>query len=190
MYARVFLIISIITVLHTCSNYSSEKQHSHFAMYCFSLLVNSTTMEDLLRHLRCIKILFCSKTVNHISNEAHHKLSEAFQTLDATTVSTLTEGDVSNADSPGDQWQQRDAEEETVQPETNKPFGKYFEERMNKLRTYCEEGHTPNPLYMPQFTSMLLNKWLPICPLWTSLLRGEHVFGILNGSFLSMFYTR
>lgn len=137
-------------------------------MYSFSLLVNSSTIESLLRHLFSIKLLFDSPHIDEQVKQAHCRLSQAFENL----------GVINNADCDSDDDDDYDDIEEFVDDSgilreaDSKPFGRYFEERLKTMNCCSDETCPPNPWYTPKLLKTLMKNWLPTCPLWTSLLRG------------------
>ena len=60
-------------------------------MYAFSLLVNSSTMESLLKHLFHIKQLFDSPYMDEFVFQAHSSLSRAFSSLGANGEDELAD---------------------------------------------------------------------------------------------------
>ena len=146
-------------------SYSSDKQQYKFAMYSFSLLVNSSTMEEILLHLSSIKVLFHSEYIDEKVNIAYRTLQQAFTELGVKEVAD----DEELPDE--DTWAVGEELERESEP---KPFGRYFEERLKLVKTCCDQvsDNPRNPFCKPRFVDIIVHKWLPTCPLWTSLLRG------------------
>ena len=92
-------------------------------------------------------------------------LCKAFKALGKELTSEV--GEV--ADNNPDVAQQDGAEEGAS---TKKPFRRYFEERLCRVKASCDEQFRCNAYFKPEFPQALHDKWLPTCTFWSSLLRG------------------
>ena len=147
----------------------ANKQMYKFAMYSFSLLLNSSTIENLLCHLFSIKALFDSSHVDEQVTQAHSRLCKAFENLGVhDKIDSNDDNDDDNDFVDASEiWE--DKQEFIVD---SKPFGRYFEERLKTIGCCRDDTCPPNQWYTPKFMETLMKNWLPTCPLWTSLLRG------------------
>ena len=65
------------------------------------------------------------------------------------------------------------SEEKDIVTMARKPFGTYFSINLKHIVPCCDASCSVNPLYQPKFLDKLLETWLPLCPFWSSILRGE-----------------
>ena len=125
-------------------------------------------MEELLVHLSSMKLLFDSEYVDDRVSASHTALQSAFKNLGREFVS---------ADYHDDSVEN---EIELNKPTMGaRPFGRYFEQRLRKINPCCDASvYPPNPLHNSEFVKKIVLKWLPTCPLWTSLFRGSYFIQI------------
>ena len=63
--------------------------------------------------------------------------------------------------------------------ESMQPFGTYIRLKLDKIQV-SNLGESSNAFYQPQWFDVVLNKWLPMAPFWTSLLLGMQVKGCVQ----------
>ena len=137
--------------------FSSSKEHYKFVMFCFSLLVNSSSPESLLRCLQSCKVVFCSKYIDTNVVCAHDKLKSWFQELkglpllNEEAVDCGMQGDNETNDSEGDDA----SEEEQITATTWKPFGAFFDMKLKVIVPCSNPTYPINPLYQPEFMDKL-----------------------------------
>ena len=129
-------------------------------MFTFALLVNSASLDRILKVLKYSYILFCSSHVDDQIEAACNSLEEMFQTLGQTDNyenETEDEDDIT--------------EIEDIHSVT-KPFLSYIQQKLKIFHT-CQSSSTSNLLYQQKWKDILEKKWLPFIPIWTSILRGK-----------------
>ena len=164
-------------------------------MFCFSVIVNSWSLERLLSCVEKCKIVFCSKYLNAEVRHAHAQLTSHFKELGQVPFSDGV-GGVDYATQTGvDTTEQLDvdaSEEKQLIASARKPFGAFFAIKLDKVVPCCDPSYQDkNPLYQPQFLDKLTKNWLPLCPFWSSILRGiTSTCAIVNSALkLRLLYT-
>ena len=149
-------------------------------MYAFSLLVNAKTIEEMQSHLQKMKILFNTEHQTDAVELAKQQLLTSFKRL-GNISDKLQSGDSYDEDYDDDEDDDEDEEEELANIEVlkaRKPFGRYFVERLAKVRTESDDCFPINPFYKPEYYRKIMNLWIPTCPIWSSILRG--IFAVLT----------
>ena len=152
--------------------FSSSKEHYKFAMFSFSLLVNSSSLESLLRCVETCKLVFCSRSINTKVVCAHDKLKSWFKELESLPLLNEEPADCGvqgDNDGKGDDA----SEEKQITMMTWKPFGAFFDEKLKVIVPCSNPTYPTNPLYQPEFMAKLQQNWLPMSPFWSSILRGN-----------------
>lgn len=87
--------VNIINIM--CIIYRVNKSTYRFAMFSFSLLVNSWSMKAFLKRLKLTFTLFSSPNIDETVQESFESLNQMFETLDcaAPTIKETTLDDAS-----------------------------------------------------------------------------------------------
>ena len=99
-----------------------------FAMFSFSLLLNSSTIENLLCNLFSIKVLFDSSRIDEQVTQAHSRLCKAFENLRVHDKIDSNDDDDDDDDEFVDESEIWEDKQEFAAD--SKPFGRYFEEQL------------------------------------------------------------
>ena len=144
-------------------------------MFCFSILVNSTTLKDLVMRLGLLKCLYYSKKVSINMKSAYNRIVDIINDLnkkplfpDIVNNDTLSE---SNEDS--EQFNSFSHDEMSLKLQ---PFSMYFNRKMEEVHVHDDDddnGEKENRNYNPDYFNELLTKWLPMAPFWTCMLLGK-----------------
>ena len=152
-----------------------------YALYCMSVLVNSTSLDQVEKCLFCIKILVCSPHIDERVIDSHNSLCNMIGSLGClddsdSIVNDVLKSDVTSKDDNEDEEDCTEDEEVYVKQLMKKPFGTYFVERLRKVQISekIDDDGDVNPFYQPKFMSVLETKWIPTLSIWTSLMRGYY----------------
>ena len=164
------MIIIFVFYIH-----SSNKNHYKFAMFCFSVMVNSWNLARFLKCLKACNVVFCSSHTNSQVKEAYDCLLQLFKELgDSTLLEDSMDEDITH---DGDEesrndLMEEDSEEKHMPASLQKPFGSYFVKHLQAINV-CVNAKLPvNPLYQPLFMEKLHKNWLSLTPFWSGILRG------------------
>lgn len=148
-------------------------------MYCASILINSYAMEQFLKRIALMKVLFCSTHSNSDVSHAHDILNEEFQKLGSNVphIVDSKENDNADDDQPTNIFDfkpslDHDTEEETINASTQQPFGTYVSLKLSKVAV-CTAGKKANPFSNAKFFKYIEKNWIPTMPFWSSLLLGK-----------------
>lgn len=149
------------------------KVHYTFAMYCFGVLLNSSSLDNFLRNLQSCAIVFGSQFTNVEVYNEFLKLQHAFQTLGEQSQSVvtthLTEGD----EMANDNIEEVLSEEEMILTSSKKPFVPFFKAKLKGLQLSTDRSNSKqNPLYQKKWLELMEKKWLAMVPFWTCIIRG------------------
>jgi hypothetical protein len=140
-------------------------------IFSFSLLQNSTSLNEFNKHLEKIFILFKSQTLNSLVTDAlidlnesvvHRNISKAWSFIGEENTSTVHE-------TP--EYDESYESECESSLKKSSPFTKYFLNVIEnfKLSSKCELfGSIPNEYYFPELFEIIKN-YLYVLPLWTGI---------------------
>ena len=162
------------------STNSSDKQSYRFAMFSFSVLVNSWNLAKFVRVLEAMNVVFLSKNINHYVQKEFDRLQKYMDELGEDEPELGDDNDSAFEDDhpmPADDqyslWTTEDgSEEKKVFSSFEKPFGPYLLKKLEKTRPFCESKFPSNPMHEPKFMQNLVKNWLPLTPFWSHILRG------------------
>ncbi|KAL5502919.1 hypothetical protein EMCRGX_G009777 [Ephydatia muelleri] len=143
-----------------CKKWFHKGQYK-FAMYSFSTLVNATTLQELEMRLTLMKVLYCNKTNTDGVKKAHDGIVDVINSLGMVSQ---PESEVSSTSLTYECIEGSGTLTESMQP-----FGTYIRLKLDKIQV-SNLGESSNAFYQPQWFDVVLNKWLPMAPFWTSLL--------------------
>ena len=149
--------------------------HYRFAMFCFSVLVNSASLDSLLHRASLCKTVFCSKHVNSITHNSHSELVKCFKSLGQLALVEQNSENMTNGESKDfeELIPEESSEEKQLLASAKKPFGSFFSTKLEDVQVCSDPEFPANPLYQPLFITKLSDVWLPMSPFWSSMLRGE-----------------
>ena len=170
------IIYTIIMHMYFCTC-SSSKNNYKFAMFTFSVLVNCSSLENLVKVMETCKILFCSKSIDDGVTKSFNRLVKWFGELEDLPLLDNDENEedllMEEEDSIEDTLAaSNESEKKHVVSTTWKPFGAYFELKLKLVDVSCDSALPANPFYQPKFVTKLQKSWLPTSPFWSSMLRG------------------
>ena len=129
-------------------------------MYCFSLLVNSILLKQLVHRVGLIKVVFCSTLHSESMVAAYNIIVHEINFINDSSQQ-LHEDDEQSPASP------EAIDKDNVISSTTQPFGAYFTQKMEGIQI-SDSGKSANLYYKPQFLK----------PLWSTgyhlLLFGQH----------------
>lgn len=142
-------------------------------------------MEEFLRRIGLMKIVFCSPCYDDHVACAVDTLNKEFQKLNNGEISdddTPNENDEYNdghsrATIFDDKSEEVDTEEDTINRSVQQPFGTYFKMQLSKIKLCTGAGpglkKKPNPYSCPKYFQYIEKNWLPTMPFWTALFLGK-----------------
>ncbi|KAL5494242.1 hypothetical protein EMCRGX_G015533 [Ephydatia muelleri] len=148
-------VLNITLLLH----FTNEDDSSHEIVSGHTL-----QQEELEMRLTLMKVLYCNKTNTDGVKKAHDGIVDVINSLGM--VSQL-ESEVSSTSLTYECIEGSGTLTESMQP-----FGTYIWLKLDKIQV-SNLGESSNAFYQPQWFDVVLNKWLPMAPFWTSLLLGD-----------------
>lgn len=143
------------------------KEQYKFSMFCFSTLVNSSTLRELLKRVGLLKVLYCSEMESPELNKVYNSIVDDINSLNITDIQVEPQ---ENRSSDYDSLNEENSSSEQCSP-TN-PFTEYFKRKIASVDV-PSHGEIKNSYLQPQYFEELLNRWLPMAPFWTCLLLGK-----------------
>ena len=133
-----------------------------------------------------LKIVFCSKNVDSHVSSAYARLNSWFDELKGVPLleeekdkeeqeldeEEEEDGDAQKGNDTEDDQRSNESEKKHIDSTTWKPFGAYFDLKLQSVGVCSDSTQPINPLCQPEFLSKLLKNWLPTSPFWSSMLRG------------------
>ena len=141
-------------------------------MYCFSVLLNSTSIEIFLINLKRCALIFGSEYVNNEVQCAINELEDTFKKLGE--VPQLID---SNIDNINEELAENilesttNSEEAMILSSCKKPFFAFFKQKLSSLKYCTDKTCPPNPIFQPKWIETMERKWLSMVPFWTNILR-------------------
>ena len=157
---------------------SASREQYKFAMYCFSIMVNCSSLQSLIDCVQTCNVVFSSQFLDENVRSAIDKITKwtkQIGDIDANMdeeeidmkSSGIDDDIVEDLNASDDEL----AEEEHIHSGTWKPFGAFFSLTIKKYVQVTSSGD-PNPVYKPELIQKLAVNWLPTAPFWSSMLRG------------------
>lgn len=158
------------------------KSNSEFGMFCFSLLVNSTTLNDIKDNLSAVYQVLLSNVLNHETEDALKKINKRLSKLSSKSSVDMDEEnmDVSiQTDSIFPEFAEasRLTEEDYLNRSTTNAFYKMSEEILKNIKetiskTPCH-GDKGNKFHSTVLVEKIHKLYMPTLPLWSDLLLGD-----------------
>lgn len=158
------------------------KSNSEFGMFCFSLLVNSTTLNDIKENLSAVYQVLLSNFLNHETEDALKKINKRLSKLSSKSSFDMDEEnmDVSiQTDSIFPEYAEasRLTEEDYLNRSTTNAFYKMSEEILQNVKelisnTPCH-GNKGNKFHSTVLVEKIHKLYMPTLPLWSDLLLGD-----------------
>ena len=177
----------------------TNREDKMFACYCFSLLLNCTTLSQISEYFKILCIIFLSKTKNKQFLDASKKLQELIllrpeDNQKTEQIVAFTE----NMESQEMQQIQSDRKAlDKVKKDTikdNSPFTSCFREIHDEVKKSIDDSaqFEINSQASPEFIQFLLDKYLPYCFSWAGFVfKGlGNTTRITNGSIEKFFSTK
>ena len=136
-------------------------------MYSFSSLVNCTTLNELVKRLCLLKVLYCSEMESVDTRKAYNCIVRIINLLNKETLTLPHENDYCNTEEILNDLSDYDNDSLHVQP-----FGAYFQLKVAKVSLTSQEK-CKNIYYQPHFFLTIIEKWMPLAPFWTCLMLGK-----------------
>ena len=140
-------------------------------MYTFSLVANSFSLPYLEEVVKKINIVFRNKVVTNDVLKCYDWLQKQFNLLNVYTTKNEQELLVNVDNIIEEQADSEDDSEVESNTEIN-PFKDHFKKCLDNIN--IQNGTKNNPLYCPEAVAVLMNKWIPTVPFWSSLLLGKY----------------
>ena len=145
------------------------KEQYKFSMFCFSTLVNSSTLKELVRRVGLLKIIHCSEMECPELKMAYNSIVDDINSLNTNNIQVELEENGSSDNANEDNC----SSEENCAPVN--PFTEYFKRKIVSVDIPSPaNGEIKNSYLKPQYFEDILNTWLPMAPLWSSLLLGKY----------------
>ena len=157
-----------------------------YASFCFSLLLNSTTLTEATDNFRRICTVLLTPTLTHEVTEAKKHIQAALASRDKGDDE---DSDERGIDEPGDQQDDEDDETPSAKKFTTlkqeSPFTQHFkniEDTVIANHMSAALGAEDNVLYCPQVVNFLQDRMMPYIFIWGGfVLQGTQLTRITNG---------
>ena len=136
-------------------------------MYCFSLAVNCTGLDQLSKVTCVLKLLYCSKKENDRMKSANNTLVDLINSLDEDCLQEQCE------ESEEHELVHELVDDKNATYSVQHPFGAYFRQRLDNL-IIIDQGSTENKYHKPEYFEMLMKNWFPMAPFWSALMLGKY----------------
>ena len=158
----------------TCSIFSMPplrfgKEQYKFSMFCFSTLVNSTTLRELVRRVGLMKVLYCSEMESPELKRAYNSIVDDINSLNTNDIQVELE-ETGSSDHENEENSSSESEDNCA---PINPFTEYFKRKIVPVDV-PSDGEIKNSYLKPQYFEEIINKWLPMAPFWTCLLLGRY----------------
>ena len=141
-------------------------------MYCFSVLLNSTSIETLLINLKRCALIFGSEYINNEVQSVLCELEDTFKKLGEVTQLINSNINNINEELAEDILEvTTDSEEATILSSCKKPFFAFLKPKLSSLNYCTDKACPPNPIFQPKWMETMEWKWLSMVTFWTSILR-------------------
>lgn len=154
------------------------KKAYNLAMFSFALLVNSTTIEEVIEHLKHMYTVFGSKTVDvnvqqslqyinvKLQNMTNSDMDGQIKNIHETLDETVNIDDITESDAEED-------EESSINNKSKAPFLPYIQKRLERSVSMCADEKLPvNEYYQQEFQKTLEDKWIGMLPFWSRIMYG------------------
>lgn len=145
-------------------------------MYCFSIAVNCSTLDELSKIVCLFKLLYCSKMETDGMVTAYNSL--------VSMVNSFREDQLCFQD----EAEQPDAVvDHDFNLPVHHPFGAYFSRKTDKV-VLIDGGSTIIKYYKPEYFDALMKNWFPMAPFWSGLMLGKahSTLRILNMTYIGV----
>ena len=146
------------------------KEQYKFSMFCFSTLVNSSTLRELVRRAGLLKVLYCSEIESPTFKQAYNSIVDDINSLNTYDIIQVELPETGPSDHDSINEESSSSEDNSV------PVNLFTEYFKRKTAPVCvpSDGEIKNTYFQPQYFEEILNKWLPMAPFWTCLLLGRY----------------
>lgn len=132
-------------------------------MYCISCLVNSASLNELIRCITLTKVIFCSSISNTSVKNAILSMNAEFRKLGSGASS---KDDMDAIDEDIDE-----VKIDEILSDAHQPFGAFIKMKIENVEVF-NSGPEKNAMFSPDFFKYLEKNWFPMAPFWSGMLLG------------------
>ena len=159
--------------------FSTINEYYKYAMFAFSVLLNSSSLECFLSSFKKCVILFGTTVLSPSVTKAFDDIQAKFKSLGKLNETDLLEMTNLQQDSSQEEIENGDnldiSEEESIMSSCQKPFLSFFNMQIENMTFDSDNTNPPNPFYQPKWLKLMQKKWLATAPFWSCMLRGMNV---------------